>query len=444
MNARSPPWPGVTPNREPRSGPMRTLPSYFRFVRSEFPLVGYGLFLTFFSSFGQTFLVSLFVPSFLAAFALTRAEFGSLYAAATLGSAFLLPWTGAWLDRLRLTRFSVGVILLMALSAFVLASAWAPWVLFVGLLGIRLSGQGLSAHAAMTAMARYYDKERGKALSLSGLGFPLGEAVLPLLVAFSIGFLGWRGSWLAVGVLALVFFAPTLVGLLRRSGFEMDPTKLASAQESGRGGGAGGVEGEGPPGAGGGGSWSRAEVLRDPRFWGVLPAALLSPFWVTGLFLYQLSIAEARGWSVTLMASAFLAYAGARVVAALGAGEIIDRASARVLLPPALIPMALAFGFVLAFDGTWVPFAYMSALGATVGLTATAKPALWAELYGVRHLGAIKSMMTTLMVVSTAAAPMLLGFALDAEVGLAMILLAGLGSVLPAMVLAWWVLRPGR
>jgi predicted MFS family arabinose efflux permease len=423
---------------------MRTLSEYLGFLRSEFPLVGYGLFLTFFSSFGQTFLVSLFVPSFLGAFALTQGEFGSLYAAATLGSAFLLPWTGAWLDRLRLTRFSVGVILLMAISAFVIGSAWAPWVLLVGLLGIRLSGQGLSAHAAMTAMARYYDRERGKALSLSGLGFPLGEAVLPLLVAFSIGWLGWRGSWFAVGAVALILFAPALVALLRRSGFEMDPRKVATAREADRGDSDARADGTEPLPAGGGRSWTRSEVFRDSRFWGVLPAALISPFWVTGLFLYQLSIAETRGWSVALMASAFLAYAGARVVAALGAGGIIDRASARVLLPPALIPLALAFGVVLAFDGMWVPFAYMSALGATVGLTATAKPALWAELYGIRHLGAIKSMMTTIMVVSTAAAPILLGLALDAEVSLETILFAGLGSVLPAMALAWWVLRPGR
>jgi hypothetical protein len=122
-------------------------------------------------------------------------------------------------------------------------------------------------------------------------------------------------------------------------------------------------------------------------------------------------------------------------------GGLVDRVSAGALFPPALLPMALAFTLVLVFRGSWVPFAYMSALGATVGLTATAKPALWAELYGTRHLGAIKSMMTTLMVVSTAGAPVLMGWALDAGLRLAWILALGIATVLPAVALAAWVLR---
>lgn len=389
-------------------------------------LLGFGLSLTFLSSFGQTFLVSLFVPSFQDAFSLSRGEFGALYSAATLASAAFLPWAGAGIDRVRLTRFSVGVVLLMALSAGILALAWSPWVLLIGLIGVRLGGQGLSSHTALTAMARYHEAARGRALAISGLGFPIGEAILPLLASVAIGAVGWRLTWGIVAAISVVAFAPSVVLLLRRSGVEVDPRELVTE-----------------PVGGGAPSWSRRDVLRDPRFIGILPAALMSPFWMTGLFLYQTTIADRKGWSITLIASAFLAYALARVLGALATGGLIDRFSAARVFPLSLLPMAGALLLVLGSDAVPVAYLYMTGLGLSVGMGTTVKPALWAELYGVEHLGAIKSLMGTLMVVSTAGSPVLLGVLLDR--GLSLDLLLSAGAVTSALGAggAWLALRKG-
>ena len=58
--------------------------------------------------------------------------------------------------------------------------------------------------------------------------------------------------------------------------------------------------------------------------------------------------------------------------------------------------------------------------------------ALYAELYGTRHLGSIRGMVTTLIVFSTAIAPFVMGMCLDAGVSLSfilccMVLVSGLG-----------------
>jgi MFS family permease len=398
-------------------------------TRPAISLLAFGFALTFLSSFGQTFLVSLFVPSFLEDFALTRGGFGALYAGATLASAAFLPWAGGMIDRVRLTRFSVGVVILMATSAGVLALAWNPWVLLLGLFGVRLAGQGLSSHTALTAMARYHGATRGRALALSGLGFSAGEALLPLLASVAIGTLGWRASWGMIAGLSLVAFVPSLVLLLRRSGVELDPTRLPI-----------------PGRERGGASWSRRDVLRDPRMLGILPAALLTPFWITGLFLYQATIAEAKGWSLPLLASAFLAYAAMRVVASLAAGGLVDRYSARKLFPLTLLPMAAALLLLL---GTAAPapvpylYLYMAGLGISVGMGATMKPALWAELYGLEHLGAIKSLMGTLMVIGTAASPLLLGILLDRGAPLDAVVWAGVITTAVGAAGAGWALRSG-
>jgi MFS family permease len=461
-------------------------------LRGTFSLLAFGLALTFFSSFGQTFLVSLFVPAFTGAFGLTQGGFGALYSVATLLSAAMLPWAGARIDRMRLTRFSLAVVLLMAVSAGVLAVAWSVWVLFVGIVGIRLAGQGLSAHAAANTMARYYGAVRGKALAVSGLGFALGEALLPLAASAALLTVGWRGSWGVVGLLALGVFAPSVVLLLRRSGVELDPRRLedpgtpaaaahgtstAPAPGATRAavcgsrapattppapaGGASTPEGEVPapalvPAARAGGlartpaggappgeprHWTRGEVLRDPRFAGILPVFLLSPFWITGLFLYQLAVGESRGWGVGVLASAFLAYAAARVVTAILSGGLVDRYSAIRLFPLTVVPMGAGIALLLVSPAVPVAFLYMTLLGVSVGMSATVKPALWAELYGTRHLGGIKSMLGTMMVVGTAGSPILVGALLDRGIPLDTLFTVAALTCFGGAVLGAWVLR---
>lgn len=413
--------------------------AYWHFFQRESSLLTYGLLLALLSSVGQTFLVSLFVPSFLRDFSLSGAGFGALYSGATLAGAFLLPWAGAWLDRIPLHRFTLGVVALLSVSAAVVAGAGQVAVLGAGLVGIRLAGQGLSSHTALTAMARYYERARGRAVSVSSLGYPLGEATLPLLVTGAIAVVGWRLTWLGLAVVAALVFAPLLVWLLRRSGIELDPRRL----DEGRRGDASG-DGSDPPPDTGPTDWRRREVLGDVRFWSVLPAALLTPFWATGLFLYQTTIAELKGWSLSLMASAFVAFALSRVLFTLLAGGGVDRISARRLFPFCVLPLGAGMALLLFLDGAWTPYAFMALLGVTMGASGSLQTALWAELYGIRYLGAIKSMMTSLMVVSTAAAPVLVGLALEDAGHLDGLLAAGVASVVLATLLALKVLPPAR
>ncbi|MDT8444540.1 MAG: MFS transporter, partial [Desulfuromonadales bacterium] len=153
---------------------------YFSFLHAHPQILIFGMLLTFFSSFGQTFLISIFVPYFLEVFALDTAQFGLLYATATLASAASLPWFGRLLDRVPLRRFSLAAGLGLVLACLAIALAPNVGFLFVALLGLRLTGQGLLSLTASITMARVFERGRGRALSLSGLGYPLGEGLLPL------------------------------------------------------------------------------------------------------------------------------------------------------------------------------------------------------------------------------------------------------------------------
>lgn len=368
--------------------------------------MSFGLLLTLFSSFGQTFLISVFVPQFLTTFALDTAQFGTLYAAATLASAACLPYFGRLLDRVPLRRFTLAVGLGLALSCLALALAPNVVVLFAALLGLRLTGQGLLTLTASTTMARLFVSGRGRALSLSGLGYPLGEGIFPLGVVFLVHGVGWRLSWTILGAVIVLVLLPAIAWLLREV-----PANSGPAPD----------DHLGPPG--------NFALLRDGRFYALLPGNLFLPLVLTALFLYQMPLAESRGWTTQMMATGFIGFAGARMVASLLIGPWIDRYGALCLFPFILLPLCAGLVILALGSAPWVALLYLTLAGVSQGIAGPTMTSLWAEIYGVESLGATKGTVATVGVFATALGPVLLGGLLKVGVSFSLIIVgcAGLG-----------------
>lgn len=368
--------------------------TYIAFVLKEKRLLSFAVSLTFFSSFGQTFLISLFVPYFLVAFDLTNASFGSLYSVATLGSAAALPYLGQLIDKVPLRRYSISVAVSLAAASLLMAVSWHVSLLFVGLIILRLSGQGLSGHTAQTTMARFYDHQRGKALSISSLGFPIGEGVLPIIITGMLLIMHWRITWVVIAAVILLILIPLIWYLIgdepKTADGETEPEITERPARE-----------------------SYKIIFTDPRILFVTPAVLLPPFWITGLFLYQVSTAEQLGWTAAIIATSFISFAIARIIMGLVAGPLVDRFSAQKVFPFFLIPMAIGLFIGSYFQQVWAAFAYMGLLGATMGLAGTIKSALWAEFFGRDMIGTVRSLFSSIMVFSTAVSPFLLGWLLD-------------------------------
>lgn len=52
----------------------------------------------------------------------------------------------------------------------------------------------------------------------------------------------------------------------------------------------------------------RRDVVKDWRFWSIIPAVLSAPFIVTAVFIQQNYLLEQKGWPASLLASSFVAY----------------------------------------------------------------------------------------------------------------------------------------
>lgn len=395
---------------------------YLEFVVQERRLLSFGFTFTFFSNFGQTFLISLFVPFFLDTFSMSNTSFGSLFSLATLVSALMLPYLGNHIDRQPLKRFSIMVAMGLMLATFTVSIAWNIGILFAGLLMLRLAGQGLSAHTAQTAMTKFFDFQRGKAISISELGYPLGEASLTLALTALLPLISWRAAWAGTSIIIGVLLIPFVLGILRG-----DMEKQTSPQSTDSG------------------NMSQSRVwkmmLKDRQFYLHLPAVIMPPFWATSLFLYQFSIGEELAWSAPLIASAFLALASSRIASSLIIGPLVDRLGAKALFPYHLLPFAGGLFIAYLNPGTWAAFAYMFLLGITLGMGGNITASLWVDMYGKKCVGSVKSIFSCIMIVCSSLSPFILGYLIDSPLPVSQILLSAVISMVMASILAYLAFR---
>lgn len=358
-------------------------------------LVG-GFLLTFFSSFGQTFFISLSAGDIRAEYGLSHGEFGLLYMVATLGSALTLPWFGKILDHITPAQVTFLIVPFLAMGALGMAFSKHIIALVITIYVLRLFGQAMMTQNALTATARWFTASRGKALSLVTIGHNVGEAVLPVLFVIVVASIGWRMSWVAAAVLLIVFALPAISILVfkERDPKASDPEPVVSASRD----------------------WTRNEVMGDPLFWLMLLGVLAPAFIGTTIFFHQIYLVELRGWSLPVFASAFSVMAVSTITLTLIAGVLVDRFSAVRLLPSFLIPLALACFVLGSFGAQWAAFAFMALLGVSYGFSSTLFGAIWPELYGTKHLGSIRSIVVALMVFGTAAGPGLTGWLIDNDI----------------------------
>jgi MFS family permease len=167
---------------------------------------------------------------------------------------------------------------------------------------------------------------------------------------------------------------------------------------------------------GGRGDYTRRQMLAEPRFYYMLPAMIAPSMIGTALFFFPAEIARAKDWSSLWVTANYWLYSAVSVAVTIYSGILIDRFSARRVLPFFLLPLALALVVINLSSHAYLVWPFMLLQGITSGLYFTGLSALWAELYGARHLGAIKSLTNAVMVFSSALGPAAVGTLLEWQV----------------------------
>ncbi len=369
------------------------------FIRANAPFLTAGVMLTFLSSFGQTYFISLFAGELRLAFDLSHGEWGGIHMVGTMVSAAVMVWAGGLTDLFRVRL--LGPVVLVGLALSCLAMAFNPWVwaLPVIIFALRFFGQGMCSHIAVIAMARWFVATRGRALSIATLGFAVGEALAPMAVVAAMTVIAWQNLWI-VGALICLGAVPVLARLLAQ---ERTPASHAETDV------ALGMSGR---------HWQRMEVLRHPLFWCMVPAALGPAAFNTAFFFHQVHIAEVKGLEHLVFVSFFPLYTLIGITSMVVSGWALDRLGTARLTPFYQLPMVVAFLLFAVSDSAWGLALGFVFLGITSGANSTLPNAFWAEFYGTAHIGAIKSMATAVMVLGSAIGPGLTGLLIDLGVGI--------------------------
>lgn len=392
--------------------------NYWQLLRTYPRYIGYGFLHYFFSFIGQTFFISLFVAGISLDRGWETEVFSGIYSSVTLCAAFLLPVIGRQLDRFRVRYVSTVTALVMIVGCLILAFTY-HWIwLAIGVMAIRLGGQGVMTLTASTTIGRFFTTARGKSLSLTFLGISAAEILIPPLATSFILANGYRNMWLLSAALIAVVFLPLVWLLIRRQDlFQKADTVAAAAKNSDQF------------------SWTRGQVLRDRRFQLVIPTLLFIPFVFTGIVFNQSDIALVRDYTPTLMALGLSVYGFTRAIMLFLIGSLIDRYSAGKLLVYILLPAIAGLAIFILFPANWsVPVLFCLAALSGGGITVVA-PALWAERYGPRYLGSIKSTVSLLVVLSSAVAPIVFTWGLHWGIGPWLWVIIGYGLLCVALAL---------
>ncbi len=358
-------------------------------------VIVFGFIFTFFSSFGQSFFLGLFNSSIRDALSITHGQFGSIYASATLLSSIVLVWIGKKIDDVNILKFAFYVIIFLSTSCFIFSKISSVIFLFVGIFLMRLAGQGLSSHTATTTISRFFEKNRGRALSTGWLGLSLAEFIMPVLIVFLLTFIEWRDIWVSISILVIIVLPIATFILVKE--VKLDTREEIKIEEKNKE-----IK-----------QWKRIEVLKDYRFYIICMTMLAMPWIATGSFVYQSFISSSKDWGPYVIAQSFMAYSIFSVITLFISGFLIDKFSSRKLLIYMNIPLFFGTIVLFYFDAPMSSFVFFGLVGVTNGLANVLGSSTWAEIYGVKYIGSIKALTTALMVFSTAFGTALFGFLID-------------------------------
>ena len=369
------------------------------FFRQNLLWLGAGGLLTFLSSFGQTFFISVFSGEIRDEFGLSHGQWGGIYTLGTSISAIVMIWAGGLTDLFRVRV--LGPLILSGLASACLLMAFNPFAacLPVVIFGLRFFGQGMTSHLAVVAMSRWFLARRGRALSIASLGFSIGEACLPVIFVSLMSVMNWHHLWIIAALICLISI-PMLMAALRS---ERTPQSMLQSESSL------GMDGR---------HWTRNQALKHSLFWFMVPALLGPSAFNTAFFFHQVHFAEINGWDHVELVALFPFYTAFGVGSMILSGWLLDRLGTARIIPFFQLPMVVAFAVFGVSESLPVVLLGLFFMAMTTGANTTVPNAFWAEFYGTANIGSIKAMAAAVMVLGSAIGPGVTGVMIDQGIGL--------------------------
>jgi len=355
----------------------------------------------------------------------SRASISLAFTLANLLQSVSSPLAGRLADRFgarRVILLSSVIFALLLVSSHLLSPKLWNFYVFYGLLGF--VGSGPAPIPYVKVISRWFDRRRGLALGLTMFGIGSGAILMPALAQRLIAMLGWRSTYMVIGLLVLVVSVPVVAFFLKESPEEMGllpdgaiAARPAAERQNTREGLA----------------WSDAR--RSKAFWLMVGAIFLVGASVHGCVVHLVPLLSDQGVSSNRVALATSLLGSALLIGRVGSGYLLDRFFApRVALclfgaaacGIALLRMGAASGLVLL-----AVFLIGLGMGSEVDIIAY----LVSRYFGLRAFGEVYGYAFASYVLAGALGPWLMGLGFDRSGSYGSVLVGFFLATLLAVVL---------
>jgi MFS family permease len=359
-----------------------------------------------FTSPGQTFMVSVFNPSFRETLDLSLTQLTGAYMFGTFLASLPQSYIGVWADRLGIRKVLITIVSLFSLACVFISRANSLPMLFLAFFFMRLLGQGALELMSVNMLPMWFRKYLGTISGVRNVAVNLLIGAIPLGVLGLINRIGWRSTYVLAGAVVFSIMLPLAVFF-----FINRPEEIGQI-----------VDGDGPK--------SKADetqsdatpeisldlktALKTRSFW------ILSMTWfawagiATAITFNLLPIFTAKGLTEAQAASTFAILMVISSLFQIVGGALADRIPLNKLAFGGPTLYAAAIVALIYVPPSAVVLVYTLILGVGQGMFGGLGTTVWVRYFGREHLGKIRGAVWTAGVAGSSVGPFLMGVSYDA------------------------------
>lgn len=336
----------------------------------------------------------------------SRADLSGAFSLAVLLSGIAAVPVGRWLDRrgsrlLMAAGSCAATLLVLAWSgARDLPTFYAVWA------AIGVTMASVLYDPAFAVITTWFRRRRARALLVLTLAAGLASTIFVPLAAWLVQLQGWRQALVTLAaVLGVTTILPHALLLRRRPedlGLQVDGAAAAAGQDTAT---------PLPHGAPQGMPFSA--VVRLPSFPWLATAFFLYALASIGTSIHLVAYLGDRGYGLGFAASAAGAVGAMQLVGRLLFAPLERRVPQRFVTAIVLLVQPVAFLVLLLARNVAGVLAFVALFGASRGAATLARATLVADLYGAAHYGSINGVLTLILTLAQAGAPLAMGAGYD-------------------------------
>jgi len=378
------------------------------------------------SSFG------VFFKSLEEAFSLTRASTSAIISVRMVFSAMAALLAGWAIDRYGPRKVFSVMGFFIGLSLLLTSLTTAVWQIFITY-GLMMSiGTGAVYVVITSTVLRWFDRNRGLALGITGAGGGIGTAVISPLTASLINHLNWRNTMMLLGGFSWLVMLPAA------QLFKKDPQEIGALPDG---------EASDNPAVGSETmkipqpQGSLSQVFLTQNFWAVLFIWFFLGFSSLFVMIHIVPHAHDIGYS-QVESAAILSFSGIAMIAGrFVAGILSDRVSVKgIAIVSTLIQSAAILSLVWGRE-LWILYLFGLAHGITFGSFGTSITMLIGRAFDLNNIGKVLGVLEVGIFIGGAIGPYLGGLIFDTT-GSYTLAFVIMGSAVLIRILLVLLIRP--